>query len=80
MNYGVAQYSGGGARYFRSAIAAWSKASSQDPANAAAHRYYAKAGVALGKLREPRAEKLAWTVTRPRPCWPWRTSRRPRTR
>ena len=30
VNYGVAQYSGG-ARYFRSAIAAWSKASSQDP-------------------------------------------------
>ena len=67
VNYGVAQYSGGGARYFRSAIAAWSKASSQDPANAAAHRYYAKAGVALGKLREAaEAEKLAWTVD-PRP-------------
>ena len=82
VNYGVAQYSGGGARYFRSAIAAWSKASSQDPANAAAHRYYAKAGVALGKLREAaEAEKLRgrWTRAR-RPCWPWRTSRRPRTR
>ena len=49
------------------AIAAWSKDSSQAPANAAARRYYAKAGVAQGKLREAaEAEKLAWTVD-PRP-------------
>lgn len=63
MNYGATQYAAGGARYLRSAIAAWSKASAIDPTNHAAHRYYARAARALGQLRDAaEAEKLAWTV------------------
>ena len=63
VNYGATQYAAGGARYLRSAIAAWSKASAIDPTNHAAHRYYARAARALGQLRDAaEAEKLAWTV------------------